>query len=57
VALAQAAGLTRVTVQKRERGEREPRPATMAAIARALGVEIRAVDEFREDRRRRPPAR
>ena len=57
MALAQAAGLTRVTVQKLERGEREPRPATMAAIARALGVEIRAVDAFREDRQRRPPAR
>jgi transcriptional regulator with XRE-family HTH domain len=44
--LAEAAGVTRVTIQKLEAGVREPRPSTMARIAAALGVQIRAVDEF-----------
>jgi transcriptional regulator with XRE-family HTH domain len=52
--LAEAAGVTRVTIQKLERGVREPRPSTMVAVARALGVEIRQVDEFREPPPRRP---
>jgi transcriptional regulator with XRE-family HTH domain len=38
--------VTRVTIQKLEAGVREPRPSTMARIAAALGVQIRAVDEF-----------
>ena len=52
--LAEAAGVTRVTIQKLESGVREPRVSTMARIAEALGVPIRQVDEFREDRR--PPS-
>jgi transcriptional regulator with XRE-family HTH domain len=52
--LAEAAGVGRATITRLERGLREPRPGTMARIARALGVEIRQIDEFREDRPQEP---
>ena len=50
--LAQAAGVSPYTIAYLERGSREPRPGTMARIARALGVRITDVDEFVEERPR-----
>lgn len=37
--LAEAAGLTPASVSRYVNGERRPRPATIAAMSRALGVE------------------
>jgi transcriptional regulator with XRE-family HTH domain len=48
--LAEAAGVTLGTVSDLERGAREPRPGTMARIARALGVRIPDIDEFAAER-------
>lgn len=51
--LADAAGVGLATVNRLERGLREPRPGTMVRLAQALGVKIGDVDEFREDYRER----
>lgn len=48
--LAEAAGVTLGTISDLERGAREPRPGTMARIAKALGVRIPDVDEFVAER-------
>lgn len=50
--LARRAGVTEQTVVRLEAGQGEPRVSTMRAVAEALGVEIRQVDEFREERPR-----
>jgi transcriptional regulator with XRE-family HTH domain len=55
VQLAEAAGVGVVTVARLETGEQTPRPGTMARIARALGVRITDVDEFRDQES--PPPR
>ena len=47
--LAREAGVSVDTVLDLENRTRVPRPSTMRKIAGALGVEIAAVDEFRED--------
>jgi transcriptional regulator with XRE-family HTH domain len=52
--LAAAAGMGVATIQRLERGEREPRPGTMRRIAEALGVRIGSVDEFAAPRPERP---
>jgi transcriptional regulator with XRE-family HTH domain len=44
--LAEAAGVSLGTVNRLERGVREPRPGTMRRIAAVLGVKIADVDEF-----------
>jgi DNA-binding XRE family transcriptional regulator len=54
--LAKAAGVSSFTVAYLERGAREPRPGTMARIAKALGVRITEIDEFVEERPPQPPA-
>ena len=48
--LARQAGVTEQTVVRLESGRGVPRVSTMRAIAEALGVPIRQVDEFREER-------
>jgi DNA-binding XRE family transcriptional regulator len=52
--LARQAGVTEQTVVRLEAGQGTPRVSTMRAIADALGVPIRQVDEFREERPRPP---
>jgi transcriptional regulator with XRE-family HTH domain len=47
--LAREAGVSVDTVLDLENRARVPRPSTMRKIAGALGVEIAAVDEFREE--------
>jgi transcriptional regulator with XRE-family HTH domain len=55
VQLAAAAGVGAVTIARLETGVQTPRPSTMARIARALGVKITDVDEFRDQES--PPPR
>jgi putative transcriptional regulator len=42
-ALAASAGVTRMTIQRTERGETRPTTATLAMLAAALGVEPMAL--------------
>lgn len=53
--LAREAGVSVDTVLDLENRTRIPRPATMRKIAEALGVEIAAVDEFRNGDGDSPP--
>jgi transcriptional regulator with XRE-family HTH domain len=41
--LAAEAGIARLTIQRTERGETQPTPATLAVLAAALGVEPMAL--------------
>jgi transcriptional regulator with XRE-family HTH domain len=52
--LAEAAGVAKITVARLEAGAQEARPGTMAQIARALGVRIVDVDEFKDQEEPRP---
>ena len=53
--LARESGVAVDTLLDLEHRARVPRPSTMRKIAAALGVEIAAVDEFREDDDPPPP--